>query len=242
VLDTRLGVGAPKAAVAAGGEVTLQMTGAGGVPGSDVSAVALNLTITDTAADGYVAAWPSGQGRPNVSSVHFSPGASRATLVIVPVGADGAIKLWNSNDSAGMRPVAMIADVVGYFSGSGSFHAVVPDRVLDTRTGNGATGPLAPGGQRDVMVAGRAGVPPGATAVTINVTATKTAASGYFTLWPTGSARPGTSTVNWSAGQTVANAAIASIGADGKVSIWNANDSPQFANADAIFDVFGYFS
>jgi WD40 repeat protein len=242
ILDSRSGVGAPKAAVAAGGEITLQVTGAGGVPGNGVSTVALNVTVTNTAADGYLSVWPSGQPRPNVSSVNFGPGASRANLVIVPVGPDGAIKLWNSNDSSAMRAISVIADVVGYFTTSGKFHAVAPDRVLDTRIGNGAPGPIVAGAQRDVTIVGRAGIPTGATAVTINVTATKTASAGYFTLWPTGAPRSGTSTVNWSAGQTVANAAIATIGADGKVSIWNANDSPQFASSDAIFDVFGYFT
>lgn len=242
VLDTRIGVGAPKAAVTAGGEIALQITGNGGVSNSGVSAVALNVTVTGTTADGYISVWPSGQSRPNVSSLNFGPGTSRANLVIVPVGSDGAVKVWNSNDSSAMRAVSVIADVVGYFTTSGKFHAVTPDRVLDTRVGNGATGPLAPGGQRDVTLVGRAGIPAGATAATLNVTATKTASAGYFTLWPTASARPGTSTVNWSTGQTVANAAIATIGADGKVSIWNANDSPQFASAEAIFDVFGYFT
>ncbi|MEO8692311.1 MAG: hypothetical protein ABI658_02280 [Acidimicrobiales bacterium] len=242
VLDTRIGVGAPQVPLDAGGEIAVQMTGNGGVPPGGVSAVALNVTVTGTTADGYISVWPSGQARPNVSSLNFGPATSRANLVIVPVGSDGAVKIWNSNDASAMRRASVIADVVGYFETSGSFHAVTPDRVLDTRVGNGATGPLAPGGQRDVALVGRAGIPAGATAVTLNVTATKTASGGYFTLWPTAAAKPGTSTVNWSTGQTVANAAIATIGADGKVSIWNANDSSQFASAEAIFDVFGYFT
>src|SRR5665811_1961762 len=46
VLDTRTGLGAPKAAVAAGGTVHLQVAGMGGVPSSGVSAVMLNVTVT----------------------------------------------------------------------------------------------------------------------------------------------------------------------------------------------------
>ena len=52
LLDTRTGVGAPKAAVAAGGTVHLQVTGRGGVPASGVSAVVLNVTVTAPASRG----------------------------------------------------------------------------------------------------------------------------------------------------------------------------------------------
>src|SRR5262249_46297693 len=54
VLDTRNGTGAPTGAVAAGGVVDLAITGHGGVPGSGVSAVVLNVTVTEPRADGYV--------------------------------------------------------------------------------------------------------------------------------------------------------------------------------------------
>jgi len=47
VLDTRLGVGAPYAPVAAEGTVHLQATGRGGVPASGVAAVALNVSAMD---------------------------------------------------------------------------------------------------------------------------------------------------------------------------------------------------
>ena len=46
VLDTRTGVGAPVGKVPAGGSIDVQIAGAGGVPASGVSAVALNVTAT----------------------------------------------------------------------------------------------------------------------------------------------------------------------------------------------------
>ena len=46
LLDTRNGTGAPQAPVAAEGTVALSVAGAGGVPATGVSAVVLNVTVT----------------------------------------------------------------------------------------------------------------------------------------------------------------------------------------------------
>src|SRR5690348_1727511 len=46
VLDTRSGLGAPKAAVSPGRALTLQVAGRGGVPSTGASAVVLNVTMT----------------------------------------------------------------------------------------------------------------------------------------------------------------------------------------------------
>jgi hypothetical protein len=53
----------------------------------------------------------------------------------------------------------------------------------------------------------RCGVPLGAAAVIANVTITGADGPGYLTLWAAGEPRPSTSTVNFEAGQTVANGA-----------------------------------
>ena len=61
VLDTRSGVGAAKAAVAAGGTVVLRVAGRGGVPSSGVSAVVLNVTVVAPVGAGFVTVF--GMGR-----------------------------------------------------------------------------------------------------------------------------------------------------------------------------------
>src|SRR5665648_678545 len=55
LLDTRFGVGAPSAAVAPWGTVHLQVTGRSGVPDYGVSAVVLNVTVTQPYWPGYIA-------------------------------------------------------------------------------------------------------------------------------------------------------------------------------------------
>ena len=64
VLDTRLGVGATRAAVASGATVTPKVTGVGAVPASGVSAVVVTLVATDSSAAGYITGYASGGTRP----------------------------------------------------------------------------------------------------------------------------------------------------------------------------------
>jgi glucose/arabinose dehydrogenase len=124
-----------------------------------------------------------------------------------------------------------------------SMTGVVPARLLDTRGGatiDGAFqggGALGPQEARSLVVTGRGGVPPsGVGAVVLNVTATQPTASTFVTVYPTGQSRPGTSTVNFAAGQTVANVVIARVGTGGRVELYNAAGSTHL-----LVDVTGWF-
>jgi hypothetical protein len=86
-------------------------------------------------------------------------------------------------------------------------------------------------------VAGRGSVPAGATAVIANVTATNTTAWGFLSAWPTGSAQPSSSNLNFLGGQTVPNLVMLKLGAGGQLSILNGRGS-----ANVIVDVMGYVS
>ncbi|MEO5841949.1 MAG: S8 family serine peptidase, partial [Acidimicrobiales bacterium] len=167
----------------------LVVAGRDGIPSGDTGAVLVNLTVTNTAKDGYLTTWPKGQPRPNASSLNFAAGQTVANLVVAKIGADGSIAIWNSNDSPAMGPVDVIVDIVGYFPSS-AMGAITPDRLLDTR----ATTPVAPGATINLPVLGRSGVPTtGVGAVIINLTATGANADGYLTTWPKGQPRPNAS-------------------------------------------------
>ena len=63
------------------------------------------------------------------------------------------------------------------------FTSLVPSRLVDTRSSVA----VAAGGQLDLSVLGRGGVPAsGVGAVVLNVTATDAVSSGYLTVWPKG--------------------------------------------------------
>jgi len=97
LLDTRDGTGAPKAAVPAFGTVTLQVTGTGGVPATGVSAVVLNVTVTDPTSPGYVTVYGAGTTRPTASNLNFVPTQDVPNLVIAPIGTGGKVTLYNGS-------------------------------------------------------------------------------------------------------------------------------------------------
>ncbi len=72
VLNTQVGVGAPIGAVAPGGQIAVPVLGQGGVPSSNVSAVALTITAVAPTAVGSVTAWPDdGTAKPTTSTLSF---------------------------------------------------------------------------------------------------------------------------------------------------------------------------
>lgn len=130
-------------------------------------------------------------------------------------------------------------------AGPNSFHPSAPEcRLLDTRTGSSTcagagpntAAPLGPGRALRVPVNGVAGVPGNATAVVLNLTAVGATAATFVTAWPTGTARPSTSTLNAAPGSAVPNLAVVPVGADGSVSLYNANGQIQL-----VVDLVGWF-
>ena len=138
-----------------------------------------------------------------------------------------------------MGSVNLLVDVVGWFASGSSFSSLSPSRLVDTRSGS----VVRAGGELDVSVLGRGGVPvSGVGAVVLNVTAVDALSSGYVTVWPGGEARPGTSSLNFVGGVPVANLVVAKVGANGKVSLWNADDSPVMGSVNLLVDVVGWFA
>jgi len=76
---------------------------------------------------------------------------------------------------------------------------------------------VAPGSDLRVPITEAPGAPTGATGVSMNVTVVDPVADGYLTVWPCGDPQPGTSSLNFTAGQIVANAVISKIDATGLV-------------------------
>ncbi len=238
VLDTRDGTGGVGGRLPAFGTITLPLAGRGGVPASGALAVAFNLTAADSAAVGYFTASPSGEPRPVVSNLNVTGrGQTLANLVVVRLGANGAVDLFSQAGGD------LVVDVSGYWtvaaaSTSGRFVAQKPQRILDTRVGNGATGALPAGGTVDLQVSGRGGLPTsGIAAVVLNVTATEAAAAGYVSAWPTGAARPLASVLNLPArGATVPNLVVVPLGTGGRVSLFAQTGTHLVA------DVAGWFT
>jgi hypothetical protein len=112
---------------------------------------------------------------------------------------------------------------------------VTPYRILDTRSGIGATGQVGAGQSIDVQMAGVGPVPANAVGVVLNLTGTQVSAPTFVTAWPTGLDRPTTSVLNLRPGADSPNGVIAMLGAGGKISLYNESGS-----IDLIADVAGY--
>jgi hypothetical protein len=101
-----------------GYETVVQVVGTNGVPSQGVAAVVLNFTATESAAAGYVTAWPSGQPRGTTSTINVSTaGQTIANHAIVPVGADGAVRLFVSHGTH------VIVDLFGWVAEPVAFPA-----------------------------------------------------------------------------------------------------------------------
>ncbi len=132
ILDTRVHLGGSR--LAAQSTLQLQVGGAGGVPAT-ASAVVMNVTVTNPAANGYVTVWPCGQARPNASNLNYVRGQTVPNLTITKLGAGGRVCLYSLGASD------VIADVSGYDPAGSSYKALNPTRILDTRNGTGVPTP-----------------------------------------------------------------------------------------------------
>jgi len=123
-------------------------------------------------------------------------------------------------------------------SESGVFAPLAPERILDTRTGNGVTAPgkLGTDTTFDLQVAGRGGVPAEATAVVLNLTATEGTLTSFLTLFPAGTPRPNASTINFRPGDNIANMVTVKLGTEGKLFVYNFT-----GDVHVIADVAGYY-
>ncbi|WP_405450478.1 hypothetical protein [Streptomyces erythrochromogenes] len=235
LMDTRSGLGVPKAKVGQGGTVTLQVAGSSGIPASGVTAVVLNVTATDPTTGSYVSVYPDGTTRTSASNLNFTAGQTIPNLVVVPV-VNGKVSFYNNAGS-----VDLIADVAGYYTtdGSGSsYKPVTPTRLMDTRGGLGVPkAKVGQGGTVTLQVAGTAGIPAsGVTAVVLNVTATDPTTDSYVSVYPDGTTRTSASNLNFSTGQTIPNLVVVPV-VNGKVSFYN-----NAGSVDLIADVAGYYT
>lgn len=220
VLDTRTGVGAAKAAVAANHSVTLAIAGTHGIP-SGAKAVVLDVGATTTAASGSLLA--SGSG--SVTALEWTKGQTTDGLVTVPL-SNGKVVLKNSSSGSAQ----LFADLVGWYgastTGSGSL-PITQVRIVDSAKGIGMPGgkaaTLASHGTLKLKVIGAHGVPAShVTAVDLDMTAVGPSATGSLVAYADGRSRPAVTSLDWTGGRSQAGQAIVPVGSDGEVDLYNA--------------------
>ncbi|MEP7045366.1 MAG: hypothetical protein ABI949_01735 [Ilumatobacteraceae bacterium] len=129
--------------------------------------------------------------------------------------------------------VAPAAVVHAAPAGASAYVPVSPFRILDTRIGQGFGRHVLAG---EAFSLALPGVPAGASAVVLNLTADGAADAGFVTVYPTGVTRPLASSINVDvAGQTIANLVTVPIGTGGTVDVF------AQMTTDLVADVQGYY-
>jgi YVTN family beta-propeller protein len=222
-LDTRTAGGG--GAFGPGVTRSLTLAGVDGVPVT-ASAVLVNLTVTDDTNATYDTLWPASDPRPGVSSLVASMGETVAHLVEVPLGADGAISIYNHAGSS-----HVVVDVEGYYSAgsgvAGRLVTVGPAVAFDTAA-KGGGGPLGARVARAFTVTGLDRVPrTGVAAVVLDLTSSATTAASYASVYPAGTTRSLASSLNWEKGRAATNLVTVPIGRGGAIDIYNRNGSAE---------------
>jgi trimeric autotransporter adhesin len=203
----------------------------GVVPAVGVGAVSLNVAVTNPVAAGFVTVFPCGE-RALVASVNYVAGQTVSNAVIAPVSASGTVCFYSH------APADVVVDVSGWFAAGSAVTPVVPLRVFDTR-GESVNahrqvpvGKVGGGNVLEVSVVSLAGEVPaaGVGAVSLNVAVTNPAAAGFVTVYPCGT-RTLVASVNYTAGQTVSNAVIAPVSANGTICFYS------YADTDLVVDL-----
>ncbi len=246
ILDTRFGTGR-SGPLTQGEAMRLQIRGADAVSpdrpdyvpdNANVTGVLLNVAATEPTLPTHISVVPNQpSGAPSTASLNVSAGQTKANLVMAPVGADGAVHLYNNSGS-----VHLVIDVVGYFrtgvndeSRAGRIIPLSsPFRVLDTREANFGSARLGPSQEEiwnfrpfvENVISG--GIWVGEQdAVIMNFTATELtfpypAGNGtHMTIYPGGSALPLAASINLLVNENVPNLVVARLAADDRLSVYN---------------------
>jgi hypothetical protein len=140
-----------------------------------------------------------------------------------------AFSLW----SAPARGQGDVQSVYG-------FYTVTPCRIADTRNANGPYGGPAvmANASRTFIIPGRCGIPTTAESIVLNVTVTQSTTGGDLRIYPSGTARPNATAINYAAGKTRANNGSYAIGSDGGLVLYCDQGT---GGVHVILDVTGYY-
>ena len=207
-------------AIGAGNTRSVKVVGVGGVPSSGVVDVALDIVSVDSTAASSFTVFPHGGPHPASPQLSWVKAQRVNTLVWVKVGAGGLVDVTNATGSA-----QLIVDVEGYYTPATSSGDVVTAvngaKLFDSRA---SKTPVAANAVQTIQVTGRAGVPTGATAAVVQLTAVRPTVRDYVHAWAAGAARPKPWALYSPKGATTSTTAIVPLSAGGAMSI-----SPLYA-------------
>ena len=192
---------------------------------------ALNITVVDPVAAGYVLVQPCG-GSSKASTMNFLAGEVVPHFTFTGLD-DGDVCITT------LVETDLIVDVFGWMPSGSGIELITPNRALDTRTGfGGRRGGLSNGDRIEVQIGGRAGTKNGATNAVVNVVGVDSRSFGFLKAWPCDQREPTSSIVNLWPGSFRANQAMLAL-SDGGTLCLRARVADA-SRVDVVIDVVGY--
>jgi SpoIID/LytB domain protein len=205
----------------------------GTVPAA-ATAVLLQLTAKGNVSAGWLKAWPGGTANPTVSQLSVPAGMRMTNTVLVPIGADGTVRLAASDLRIGGQ-----ASIVGYLAPSGG-------GLLETAPITGAADSIAKVGSdvlagtvpKVITLAGGSQIPSsGATAALLQVTVSHAGGTGVLRVYADGTAPPRAISASMVKGWTTTATLFVPLSSAGKIQV----ASDRYGASVAI-DVLGYIA
>jgi hypothetical protein len=197
----------------------LVVGGKAGIPTS-VVAVALSVTVDTPAAAGSLTVWACGATRPALPNVTFRAGQLSSQLVISRLGSLSRVCIYTTT------PTHVVVDALGYYPTGSKFTPLTTSRL--------ASGVRAANTTLPVQASNRPGIPAGAKAVVLKITASGSTAAGSINVYRCDQTRPATWSLWFQAGKTSSNTIYITPGADGRVCVFTT------AGVNVAVDAVGY--
>ncbi|WP_162142035.1 beta strand repeat-containing protein [Ilumatobacter coccineus] len=206
-----------------GEPVTVDIAGRIGIP-EGVDSVLANIAAVRPDGPGNLVAHPCLATPPTASSLNYVTDTTRANELLLDVDGNGNVCVETTTS------VDLVIDVVGYVPTGTNLRNQPPVRLVDTRDiGDTIDGTFEGEGRRlgdteyRVRVAGRGGIPAGASAALLNLVVVQPDGFGYATVHPCEEQRPVVASMNYSPGVTGANEIFAEFDAAGDVCIYTSS-------------------
>jgi hypothetical protein len=219
------GLSAGVGAVPGGTFQKVQIAGRVGVP-AGARGVMLNVTSVMPSGSGFLTVYPCTAELPNASAVNYRGSDVVGNAVFAQLAADGSVCVYSRSTAD------VVIDVVGYTPSDILLESYSPIRVFDSRPGQrtfdgqyAGGGLLRAGVPVEIKIAGRLPSANGVVGLLANVVAVNPEAAGFITVYPCSADVPLASTLNYRAGDVVANNAFAKLSADGRLCVFSRVDT-----------------
>lgn len=191
--------GLPGNKLGANSSAAFGVNGHAGVPASGATAVALNITVQDQTAGGWVSIYPVLSLDPNVSALDYTAASGQTTSSqIVSLNASGFLAFTNHGSS----PINASITIRGYFTAEGdgpdglNYTEIPPQAIVDT-----ANTTAIPAGQSLTFNSSQlAATPDSVSAAALTVTTRDAQQAGWLSVYPADSSDPNLPSVSFPAG------------------------------------------